>query len=58
MRNGSVITPGPTTAVLLGGKVSTLAPRAFDISARLFRLNGNMTAGAVEVPVTFTIVYE
>ncbi|MEL0554242.1 MULTISPECIES: fimbrial protein [Enterobacteriaceae] len=57
MRNGSVITPGALTPATLGSVTSTAA-MAYDFSARLFRLNGNMTSGAVEVPVTFTITYE
>lgn len=56
LRNGSIITPGIATAVSLGRVTATTMD--FDFSARLFRLNGNVTAGLVEVPVTFTIVYE
>lgn len=55
LKNSSVITP--KTNISLGKAMST-APTVYDFNARLYRLSGNVTLGAVDVPVTFTISYE
>lgn len=54
LRNSSIITPG--RAVSLGQAAASL--NQYEFRARLFRLNGAVTAGSIDVPVTFTISYE
>lgn len=55
LANDSVITPGATVSL---GQVSSTSVMQYGFSARLFRIGNPVTAGSIEVPVTFTISYE
>lgn len=55
LSNGSVITPGASVSL---GQVGTTSVMPYGFSARLFRTGNAITAGSVDVPVTFTISYE
>ncbi|AWF38156.1 fimbrial family protein [Klebsiella oxytoca] len=54
LKDGNVITPGEKVSL----KVLYAGLKDYEFSSRVFRLNRELTVGAIDVPVTFTMTYE
>ena len=54
LKDGNVITPGEKVPL----QVAAAGSRDYEFSSRVFRLNSELTVGAIDIPVTFIMTYE